>query len=172
MSSMPGRYEGDGLVMKRKIFFCKSWFRAKKRPTEIWSEQQATAANDDGLPYTVLVDSVERPYCFLEVTRKSIGMGFLDEALRESLTYGFQEVEPGKLFLTMATYRDFVDGTDKVARGTSYIFGRDGTVAIRRESFLPEHDLETSSTMLDVAKNYCAMPSFGEYDDLIRVDRS
>ena len=158
--------------MKRKIYFCKSWFRAKKRPTENWSEEQARAAHGDGLPYTVLVDSVELPYCFLELTKKTVGVVFLDEHLRESLTYGFQEVEPGKLFLTIATYREFVDDTDKVASGTSYMFSRDGAVSIRRESFVPEHKIETSSSVADLAENYSAMPSFGEYDDLIRVERS
>jgi hypothetical protein len=157
--------------MKRKIYFCKSWFRAKKRPTESWSEEQARAAHSESQPYTVLVDSAEQPYCFLEVTAKAVGVGFLDELLRESLTYGFQEVEAGKLFLTMATHREFVGDTDKVANGTSYIFNRDGTVSMRRESFVPTHKLETTASTADVTANYSAMPSFGEYDDLIRAER-
>lgn len=157
--------------MDRPIYFCKSWFRAKKRPTEVWSEEQARAAHANKQHYTVLVESIEHPYCFLEVTEKFVGVCFLDGLLRETLTYQFQEVEPGKLFLTMATHREFEGETDKIESGTSYIFGRDGVVQIRREFFNP-HRLETSTSSSDVDSNYAAMPEFGEYDDLIRVERN
>ncbi|WP_322085246.1 glycosyltransferase family 9 protein [Burkholderia sp. BCC1999] len=157
-------------LMKRPIYFCKSWFRAKKRPTEIWSEEQARSAHVNGQLYTVLVDSVEQPYCFIEVTAKAIGLGFLDDLLRESLSYDFQEVEPGKLFLSMATYREFDGGTDRVISRKSYIFARDGGVTIRREFFDP-HRIETATSSADVRPDYSAVPEFGEYDDLVRVER-
>jgi len=157
--------------MKRSIFYCKSWFRAKKRPTEVWTEEQAKSAHAKKQPYAVLVDSIERPFCFLDVADKVVGVGFLDEHLRESLTYAFQEVEPGKLFLTMATHREFDGETDKVANGISYIFKQDGTVHLRREFFNP-HRLETSFASSDVTTNYSTVPEFGEYDDLIRIERN
>ena len=153
-----------------EVFFCKSWFRAEKRPTEMWSEDQGKAAHERGILYTVLVGSVERPYCFLEVTAKAVGVGFLDEHLRESLSYAFQEVEPGRLFLTMATHREFDGDMDRVTSGTSYIFGQDGVVMIRREFFNP-HRLETATSNSDVAANYSPKPKFGHYGDLIRVER-
>lgn len=115
------------------MFFCKSWFRAKKRPIEEWSEERARVAHERGELYTVLVGSTAEPWCFLEVTGQFVGVSFLDQRLREALSYDFQEVEPGLLFLTMATYRDFDDASDQVARGTSNIFTRDGSVSVRRE---------------------------------------
>lgn len=157
--------------MQRELYFCRKWFRAKKTATEVWSEEKAHAAHDAGEPFTVLVDSLERPFCFLEVTDRAVGVGFLDGFLRESLSYSFQEVEPGKLFLTMATYRDFEGDTDKVVSGTTYIFDRDGIVTIRREVFDP-HKLETSTSNADVAANYSPTPEFGQYEDLIRVERN
>ncbi|MFZ6774922.1 hypothetical protein ACO0LB_19635 [Undibacterium sp. SXout7W] len=156
--------------MKRPIYFCKSWFRAKKRPTEVWTEEQAKSAHMDKQPYTVLVDFIERPYCFLEITEKAVGVGFFDKHLRECLTYAFQEFENGKLFLTMATHREFDGDTDKVVSGISYIFKQDGTVNMRREFFNP-HRLETAMTSTDVSMNYAVMPEFGEYDDFVRVER-
>jgi len=157
--------------MQREIYFGKSWFRAKKRLTEKWSEAQAKAAHAEAKLYTVLVDSPDNPYCFVEVTRKAVGVGFLDSKLRETLSYGFQEVEPGMLFLTMATYREFVDESDKVAKGTSYIFKADGTVHVRDESFVPVHLTTTSQRVADISGNYSKFPDFGRYDDLIRVER-
>lgn len=162
---------GMYIKMNRPIFYCKSWFRAKKRPTEVWTKEQAKSAHIKKQPYTVLVDSIDRPYCFLDIADKVVGVGFLDEFLRESLTYVFQEIEPGKLFLTMATHREFEGETDKVARGISYIFKQDGMVNVRREFFNP-HRLETAVSSADVSSNYSPMPEFEQYDDLIRVERS
>ncbi|NHZ66970.1 lytic transglycosylase [Massilia genomosp. 1] len=157
--------------MNRPIFFCKSWFRAKKKPTEVWSEDQAKLAHANKRTYTVLVDSVDEPYCFLDIAEGVVGVGFLDEFLRESLTYAFQEIEPGKLFLTMATHREFDGSADKVTSGISYLFEQNGSVEIRREFFNP-HRLETVASTADVSSNYSAMPDFGNYDDLIRVERN
>lgn len=157
--------------MKRSIFYCKSWFRAKKQPTEVWTCDEAKTAHVNKQHYTVLVDSINRPYCFLDIADKVVGVGFLDENLREPLTYAFQEIAPGKLFLTMATHREFEGETDKVVRGISYVFKQDGSVQMRREFFNPYH-LETSMTLSDVSMNYASAPEFGEYDDFIRIERS
>lgn len=157
--------------MKRPVFFCKLWFRAKKRPTEIWSDAQARDAHEKKQHYVALIDSVDRPHCFLDVADKVVGVGFLDEQLRESLTYTFQEVAIGKLFLTMATHREFEGITDKVVSGTSYIFSPNGTTEIKREFFDP-HRVETTTSIAAVISNYSPVPEFGEYDDLIRIERS
>lgn len=157
--------------MKRPIFYCKSWFRAKKRPTEIWSEEQAKFAHINKQSYTVLVDSIDRPYCFIDVADKLVGVGFLDEHLRESLTYAFQAVAPGQLFLTMATHREFDGDMDRVISGISYIFAQDGSVQMRREFFDP-HKLETSATSSDVSTNFALTPEFGEYDEFVKIERS
>ena len=71
----------------------------------------------------------------------------------------------------MATYREFEGETDKVVNGTSYMFAQDGATQIRREFFNP-HRLETANSSSDVSMNYDVMPEFGEYDRLIRVERS
>lgn len=156
--------------MKQPIYYCKSWFRAKKKPTELWPAEKAEAAHRGKQPYTALVGSAEKPYCFVDVADKVIGVGFLDSLLRESLTYAFKEVEAGKFFLSMATHREFEAETDKVANGVTYTFGQDGTVQIRREFFNP-HRVETATSSFDPAPNYSVRPEFGQYDDVIRVER-
>ncbi len=156
--------------MNQSIYFCKSWFRAKKRPTDVWSEKQARDAHVKKKPYTILVGSVDHPTCFVEVTEKFSGVAFLDDLLRERLTYQFQSVGFGRVFLTMATYREFENDTDKVVSGTSYIFSQDGNIQIRREVFSP-HRIETSTSSGSVAANFAPVPEFGEYDNLIHVER-
>ncbi|MEX3957555.1 hypothetical protein [Trinickia sp. EG282A] len=157
--------------MKCAIYYCKSWFRAKKRPTEIWTEEQARAAHAAKKFYTVVVGSPQSPSCFLEVNDKFIGVGFLDEQLRESLYYAFKEVEPRRLFLSMATYREFDGDSDIVETGTTYIFDRDGTVKTTRQCLNP-HSVEATEAAADVDGNYESWPEFGEYEDLIKVERS
>jgi hypothetical protein len=157
--------------MKRKVFFCKSWFRAKKKPTETWTIDQARYAHENGEPYVVLIDSQERPYCFLEVTKKYIGVFFLDQCLRENLSYEFQGIEDGQLFLREAIYREFDSDTDRVVSGSSYRFERDGKVNVRSETYFPEHFLETFCADVNVSKNFAQIPLFGEYEDLIVAER-
>ncbi|WEF34266.1 hypothetical protein [Pseudoduganella chitinolytica] len=157
--------------MKQQIFYCKSWFRAKKKPTEVWSVEQAEAAHENRTQYTALVGNLEHPYCFIEVADSAVVVGFLDQFLRESLTYVFKEVESGRLFLSMATHREFEAETDKVSGGANYVFKTDGVVHIRHESFNP-HTVETAMSSFDPAPNYASRPAFGEYDDVMRIERA
>jgi hypothetical protein len=96
----------------------------------------------------------------------------LDDHLREALTYHFKLVSPGTLFLSMAVRRSFEGRTDKVTKGTMYVFDQGGTVQIRRETLTPEHIIETKTDHVDVEPNYSPFPRFGDYDDLIRIERS
>lgn len=158
--------------MQRPIYFCKSWFTAKKLTTEVWTETQAKEAHDNGSKYTVLVDSIERPFCIIDVmTSKFIGVDFLDEHLRPALSYVFQVVTPGRLFLTRAVHREFDGDGDKVAKGTSYGFTEDGKLRIDRETFLPAHSLEVANGQADVSSNYVAAPEFGRYEEFMRMER-
>ena len=157
--------------MHRQIYFCKSWFAARKLTTEVWTEAQAKDAHDNGRNYTVLVDSVERPSCVIQVMAKALAVDFLDEHLREALSYVFQVVSPGKMFLTRATHREFHGDSDKVAKGSSYKFTEDGKLRIDRETFIPAHDLEVANGHTDVSANYAPVPQFGEYDEFLKKER-
>ncbi len=152
-------------------FYCKSWFRAKKQATFLYSEVQARELHLNGKPYCVLVGSVEYPTCFIEVTSDFIGVGFLDTQLRERLSYQFQEKEPGTLFLSLATWRKFEKQSDKVSEGTTYIFNFEGVVSIRRETFIPEHTLDVSESISDLKGHWEKYPKFGEYKPFTRSER-
>ena len=97
-------------------------------------------------------------------------MDFLDDHLREALSYHFNEYEPGKLFLSMAVYREFDGDTDRVASGDCYFFDRSGDVSIRYETFDP-HTLEVAETVTDVSGNYDFYPEFGVYDSVCARER-
>lgn len=156
---------------ERPLFYCKSWFRAKKRPTELWANEIAREAHDAGRPYDVLVDSIEKPFCFVTVTRGFVGVNFLDKHLRVSLDYGFSELEPGTLFLKDATHREFEGAKDAAVKGTTYHFETDGLARVtRRDMRLGVQDI--SEMIVDVSANYERWPEFGCYAHLITVERA
>lgn len=157
--------------MKMPIFYCDSWFRFKSAAIEPLSEDAARARHLSGRPYVALIGSEVTPSCFVELLldKNMVGVGYLDDKGREYLTYQFQCLGSEKLFLAMATHREFdIDG--KVAVGTSYIFNEDGGLVIRREKFNP-HELEEAKSSFDPKSNYENMPAFGEYFGVIKKDR-
>ena len=103
----------------KRITFGKSWFRAKKGLTETWDEPKARIAHEQRQPYVAVVENDEGILCFIEANYDYIGVGFFDNASREFLSYQFQEVEPGRLFLTMATHREFDGEADRVTGQSS-----------------------------------------------------
>lgn len=158
--------------MNQSVFYCKSWFRLKKQPIELWSVDVAYKKHLNGAPYTVLIGSQERPTCFIEVIRdkQMVGVGFLDSLQREYLMYQFHLFNENSLFLSMAVHREFKGDTDCVSSGTTYLFKEDGHTVIREENIDP-HSLEESETVTDVSGNYDLFPEFGHYESLIRIER-
>ncbi|HDS1775104.1 lytic transglycosylase [Pseudomonas putida] len=157
--------------MKMPVFYCDSWFRLKSTAIGPLSEDDARNRHVSGKPYVALISSDITPSCFVEflLDRSMVGVGFLDDKCREYLTYQFQCLNSEKLFLTMATHREFdVDG--KVSVGTSYIFKEDGGLVIRREKFNP-YELEEANSSFDPTSNYEDIPAFGEYTGIIKKNR-
>ncbi len=158
--------------MSNNVFYCKSWFRVKKKPIEVWGEDIAAQKHNSGEPYTVLIGSDKTPECFIEVVKENnmVGVGFLDAHQREYLMYQFHLLENDTLFLAMAVHREFDGDSDQVKTGTTYLFKQDGNITIRTENLTP-YSLEESETAADVAANYDRFPDFGHYDSLIRIER-
>lgn len=151
------------------IYYCRSWFRMKKVAIDPFDETVARSRHLSGRPYTALIGSDCKSSCFIEflIDKGMVGVGFLDDMCREYLTYQFQCVGPDKLFLSMATHREFEGGEDKVVGGTNYIFGESGDLVIRREKFNP-HRLEEAKLSFDPSGNYEDVPEFGCYSSVTK----
>lgn len=153
-----------------KTTYGYKWSRVKKRLTETWDESQARKAHEKRKLYAGVIEQGAGPMCFVEINNNYVGVGFLDASLREYLSYTFDEVEPGKMFLNEATHREFEDGSDKVKSGTTYMFKQDGNVTIVSEDFLTNvrSDKETHA---DVSGNWEPYPEFGQYQSIVRENR-
>src|SRR5687767_4199751 len=108
------------------ISYCSKWSRFQKRPIQIWDVKRAEFAYAHRSLHVVLIGDPQKPEVFIEFNHDYVGVGFLDDNLREYLTYQFREVEPGRLFLTMATHREFDGSSDRVQSGKSYVFEQNG----------------------------------------------
>lgn len=113
------------------IVYGYRWFRAKKRLTETWDENRARAAHEKRELYVALIGQSATTSHFVEIVDDYVGVGFLDSFLREYKSYQFQELEQGRLFLTMATVREFEGDSDKVVSGITCYFKPDGLPVLR-----------------------------------------
>lgn len=152
------------------VSFGKSWFRARKRLTEKWDEERARKCHEKRQTYVAVLGEDPSPFCFVEINNDYIGVGFLDTLLREYLSYQFQEVEFGRLFLTMATRREFEGDSDNLKSGATYYFKQDGIVTIENEAFTT-NTRSVRETQADVSGNWETYPAFGQYQSIVRLNR-
>ncbi len=152
------------------VTYCERWFRYKKKPTVLMDEDKARKAHEKRQLYTVILGDLRSPECFIEINNDYVGVGFLDNQLREYLSYSFDETSPGRMFLTMATHRVFDGQSDRVTGGTSYYFKEDGVVTIENEDFLSASKSE-KKIQADVSGNWEKYPRFGDYAAVAQVNR-
>jgi hypothetical protein len=150
--------------------YCERWFRQQKRPTRPMSETDARGAHAARHLYTVVLGDNGLPERFLEINNDYVGVGFLDGLKREYLSYQFQEKAPDRLFLSMATYRDFEGDSDRVKSATTYYFGVDGVVTVETQDFSSQFRQE-KKVVADVTGNWERYPDFGDYSGLSRLNR-
>lgn len=152
------------------INYCEGWFHAKKCASGPLTVDTARRAFEKRTLHTAIIGQPEAPTAFVEFNRDYVGVGFLDARLREYLSYTFEEVSPGRLFLCTATHREFAGDTDEVLDGTTYFFKQDGRVIVETQNLLTG-EKSTSESKTDVAGNWEPYPKFGEYESLVRIER-
>ncbi len=153
-----------------QYFYSKGWFRAKKKSVAMYAEEEAKQRHDNKDLYCVLVDDVIEPYAFIEINNDFYGVCFLDNKLRENLIYQFVLQANGKLFLQTAVYREYKGDTDKIVSATSYTFKPSGETKITKVNLVNNKKTESDITS-NVESNWESLPNFGEYDNLLKVER-
>ena len=153
-----------------QLSYAKSWFRAKLRLTDPLSVSEALEIHKTKGAYVVASEKNEKLEWYAEFGNNYVGVGFYNSLLQEYLSYSFQEVDAGKLFLTMSTYRVFDKVTGQVTQGTTFFFNKMGRIAIERED-LTIGTKTASDSIGDVSLNWEPFPTFGEYESLTRIER-
>ncbi len=158
------------------IYYCVQWFRVRKCPTDVLTEVEATTKHASGQLYTALLGDLNHPSCFLEFTAfRSVGVEFLDQALRTYLDYSFQEKKPNQLFLSMVRVPEFPNDVDDPIRATVFFFKTTGHVAIVRyeghADGVGSRIASREERQVDVTNNWERFPEFGHYEGLTKMNR-
>jgi len=162
----------DTLDIANKTKYLKKFMRG-----EITLEEIARKNHENGLMYEVVIlDDLDTPMYYLAIVHENdfIGVYFLDDAGRKYLTYHFDEVEPMKrLFLHEVWYREYSDDeTNNEDYRIHFVFDREGNAAYRKYDEINQKAIDYESNQpFDVSGLYEDYPKFGEYENLIKLER-
>lgn len=178
------------------LSYCESWFWANRSATPVLTEKAAKKRHEKRQHYSVAVDGFDAPTAIIEVVNDFVPVTFLDRLLRSVLTLHFEEQNPQRLLLTMATRRIFCDATeemvekmqagrqnpsqpwaqylgylDTVKNGTTLIFKPDGSTIRRMSRHGDSSILIEPGPRYDPSHHWEDYPEFGQYDHLLKKDR-
>lgn len=96
---------------------------------------------------------------------------FIDDQLRWYLQYDFKEIQPEKLFLTLATFREFVGTTNELRSTKIFSFRQDGHILIDHRDLVTKSTEEREASH-SAQENWEEYPRFGDYIRLCREQRT
>lgn len=154
---------------------------SRRKNKEGLLEIASREAHEKGMVYfaTILADD-DRPYCAIESNAGYFGVNFLRDNFDNYLTYVYRNeyAQDGSLFLKLIILSECKAGTTEITRRIDFGFRPDGRFASKvyqgeaydgtYEEIIEElpnlSEEELSLLWLDY-------PQFGDYDQLIRLDR-
>ena len=128
---------------------------------------------------TILKDD-DSPYCAIESNVGYFGLDFLRDNYDDYLTFQYREQlnQDGKLFLTAIFLFECYPGTDKRMRRIDFTYTHEGgcsSVIYQGEAYDGTFEMITtehpSISAEELELLWVDYPKFGEYDQLIRLDR-
>ena len=122
-------------------------------------------------PYEAVVCEAEHPQYVVSVADECVSVFFMDKKLRCYMEYGFQEKQPGILFLTHALFREFADDSADVLSAKTFAFKENGQVLMEDRN-LVNGTVEEREATFSVQENWEDYPPFGDYTGLCREQRS
>lgn len=154
--------------------FNKTRYSRRKNQEGLLEVASREAHNQKKVYFATVFDG-ETPYCFLECNQGYFYVGFLDEKLRVYLSYKFDELSSDKLFLEEVMCFYFEDDDNDSNRADKYIFKPNGELIISAMNYRT-HEQETLTAREPLSGKivehlWVGYPEFGQYDELIKLDR-
>lgn len=157
-----------------KIEYTKGWFNYQKRALERYSTEEAYIRFKERKPLTAIIyaeDNVN-PFCYIDINNTYINVYFLDKELRQYLSYEFNEISKGKLFLKEVFSWEYIDDSDQKSKSERYRFTVDGYFGIEKKDFIKkEAERLECEKKIDISSLYDDYPEFDNYDNLIQQER-
>ena len=155
------------------VTYADRWSNRKGRMVRPLTEDEAQGRHDRGQLYTAVLGDSERPEAYLEVRLEAgfVGVHFLDEKLRNHLTYLFTRSPEGQgdLFLEQVTRRVYNDSGDPT-HDEHYVFEGPNQAHVEKRDHATQ-EAETYDLETDLSQNHEPPPAFGDYDSIARVER-
>lgn len=136
-------------------------------------EPHASSAHSKGESYAVVCEHDGRVLCGLEIHKDVIFVEFVNESGGISASFQFQRRGGlNQVFLSQATWRTFLPGTNTIGRGVTCGYAEDGNAVIRRDDLtVTPPTVEVSRITYNPSANWDLFPEFGRYEKLINLDR-
>lgn len=150
-----------------KIVYCKEWALFGKEPHCIINESEAEDKHKNGESYVAVVYEKEKVINVITNNKTSLTVRFYNDNQENYLLYGFVKRE-NKLFLNLA-YHYLYDNGEEVET-TLFKFKETGELFIERRNNV-SGEVEQREDVVDVTCNWEEIPQFGEYQEVLKVER-
>ena len=170
----------DGEALKVLDDYNKTRYSRRKKKEGLLELASREAHEKQEVYFATILNDDGSPYCAIESNAGYFGLDFLRENYDNYLLYEYREYNehPGKLFLKAIFLFECYPGTDKKMRRIDYTYAQEGsfkTVIYQGEmidgtyeEIIAEHPPISKD---ELEKLWVDYPKFGEYDQLIRLDR-
>ena len=170
----------DGEALKVLDDYNKTRYSRRKKQEGLLELASREAHEKQEVYFATILNDDGSPYCAIESNVGYFGLKFLQSNYIHYLTFQYQEErnQNGKLFLTAIFLYECNPGTDKRIRRIDFSYTHQGgfsTVIYQGEmidgtyeEIIAEHP---SISKEELEKLWVDYPKFGEYDQLIRLDR-
>lgn len=153
------------------------WNNLLEEPIEPFGESEARRRHEAGNLYTAIREGLDKNKILVEVRleRAYVGVRFLDELARDETVFSFRKIE-GRLFLREVISYEYGDSKKRGGHAEpvvieSFTFTPDGKMRREIDDSRQAQINATDYNSVDVSDHWEPIPSFGEYDSIIRRDR-
>lgn len=160
-----------------QVSYCRRWNFKRNRPIDPLTEEEARQRDEAGELYSVVVGDPAAPDRIIEVVRPNhIGVWFFDPQQRQSLNYTFRRAGDGRMFLRNIIRWAYPNDEARMLNQCSLIEEiqyEEGGIAHHEVRDKEADEIKRTSyrdVSLDI--NWEPVPAFGDWDSIIRYDRS
>ena len=170
----------DGEALKVLDGYNKTRYSRRKKQEGLLELASREAHEKQEVYFATILNDDGSPYCAIESNVGYFGLNFLQSNYIHYLTFQYQEErnQNGKLFLTAIFLYECNPGTDKRIRRIDFSYTHQGgfsTVIYQGEMIDGTYEEITAEhppiSKEELEKLLVDYPKFGEYDQLIRLDR-
>ena len=172
--------QSEGDTLYRLDGYNKTRYSRRKNKEGLLELASREAHEQQNVYFATILNEDDSPYCAIESNVGYFGLDFLRDSYDNYLLYSYREYieHPRKLFLKAIFLYECYPGTEKKMRRIDYTFALDGsfkTVIYQGEAYDGTFEMITTEhppiSVEELEKLWVDYPKFGEYDQLIRLDR-